>query len=289
MSKKIIIIISVVIIGGVAAFLFLAKENPLVTQAKEEVSRAQVALDGFQNIINAIQALELSSDVKNDFKIQGNYLGVMGYIIPDTEQQPSRAMEYIGKMVATSESRGSSRFRIDLDEGLVEISKNLVKASEVTVEDLNILEKLADTFDAQVKSAKSAVPQLTPLTIERNRKTEKYFLEFERIRQKLDALVMTLGNYSSSDFRGGVKKLKQANKLFGEIAGYAAALVGGRTFGYPLDISKFFPEVKTEEAKVKKCASQPQLAGCRPSGPFPGGYQQMLQKLKPLYEALMEE
>lgn len=289
MPKKIYIAVGVIVIAAAAVFVVTREEDPQVKLAKEEIRKAEAVLTGFQNTINAIPALELSQDVKNDFKIQTNYLGVIGSIIPDTEQQPPKAMEYIRKMAAAAESRGSTRFHIDLDEGLEKISENLAKASGVAGEDLNNLEKLADTFDAQVTLARSAAPQLVPLTVERNKQTEKYFLEFDRSQQKLDALTATLGNYSSASFRNEIKKLKQANKLFGEMAGYTAALIGGKAFGYALDVSKLFSEVKAEEAKAKKCSSQPNLAGCKPSGPFPGGYQQMLQKLEPLYGALIEE
>lgn len=291
MVKKILVVGSSLLIVsaalGVVLLLGLGKEDPLVTRAKEEVRQTQAAFDIFQNTVYAIPILELSQDIKNDFKIQTNYLGAMGYIVPDVEEQP-RAVMYIEKMAAASESRGSSRFHIDLDEGLGKISENLVEASEVTAEDLDNLEKLANTFDVQVKQAKSAIPQLTPLTVERNKRTEKYFLEFERIRQKMDALVATLDGYSSTDLREKIETLRQANELFGGIAAYTTALIGGRTFGYPLDISKLFPGIKTEEARVKECVSQPRLAGCRPPGPFPGGYQSMLQKLEPLYNMLIE-
>lgn len=193
---------------------------------------------------------------------------MIGYIIPDAEKQP-KAMVYIGEMTGATTSRGSSRFHINLDEGLEEISKNLVIVSNVTEEDLNNPEKLADTFDVQTEQARSVVPELAMLTVERNERTEKYFLEFDRIQQKLSALAATLDNYLSIGFRDKIRKLKQVNEIFREIANFTAALIGGRAFGYALDVSKLFPEIKAEETAVRICAIQPNFAGCRSSGPFP--------------------
>lgn len=286
MKKFVLIGIVIIIVLGVY-LLFIAKDDPTVAQAKTEIKTAHALLEEYQNTVNAIPALELSADVKNDFKIESNYLGAIGRIVPDGEPQ-TETMAYINQMLAAATNRGSARFQFDFDMGLENISKNAVKVSEVAGEDLNILEKLSNTFDAQIQQAKIKVPQLTPLTAERNKKTEKYFLEFNRIEQKLNALTASLDNYSSVDFREKIKKLKIVNELFSRIAIFTQALIQGIASGYALEISKIFPELGNAEAAVKKCFQSPATAGCKAIGPFPGGYQIMLQQLEPLYSQSIE-
>lgn len=285
--KKILALIGITIIAFAIYFLFIAKDDPTVAQAKTEVKQAQTLFEEYQNTVNAIPALELSSDVKNDFKIESNYLGAIGRIVPDGEPQ-TETMAYINQMLAAATNRDSTRFQFDFDMGLDNVSKNAIKVSEVAGEDLNILEKLSNTFDAQIQQAKINAPQLIPLTVEKNKKTEKYFLELNRIKQKLNALTASLENYSSTDFREKIKNLKIANELFGRIAGFTQALIQGTASGYALEISKIFPELKNAEATIKKCSLSPANAGCKAIGPFPGGYQTMLQQLEPLYSQLME-
>jgi len=284
--KNILILIGVIIVAAAAYFLFIAKEDPMVTQAKEEVRQAEAALERYQNTVNAIPALELSQDINNDFKIESNYLGAIGSVVSG-ENQPAKVMLYMEKIMAAAESRGSARFQFDFDRGLEDASGNAAKVSEVASEDLGVLDKLANTFDTQVEQAKANAPQLTPLIVERNKKTEKYFLEFERIEQKLKALIASLDNYSSADFRKKIKKLKPANELFGKIANYTKALIQGKARGYALGVSEVFPALKDEEAKAKNCFWA-RSSGCEQVGPFTAEYQQMLIKLEGIYVQLIE-
>jgi len=287
MDKKIVFGILLIIVIGSVIFL-LTKQDPMVLQAREELRQAEAVLQDYQNKVNDILFLELSQDVKNDFKIESNYLGVIGYIVPDSEPS-SEVMTYIGEMVSAAERRGSTEFYFNLDEGLSKVSENIIKASEVTNKDLNNLEELANTFDVHIEQVKSNPPQLIPLTVERNKKTEEYFLEFDRTEQRLNSLIASLNNYSSTDFRERIKKLKSANELFSEIAAYTQLLIEGKSFGYSLDVSKVFPELNSEEKKVKTCSQSPYSAGCEASGPFPGGYQPLLQKLETIYSKLTKD
>lgn len=230
----------------------------------------------------------MSQDVKNDIKMQSAFLGIYGYIVPGSEAPSMQSLSYIAQFSGAMGARDSSRLQFDFDEGFNSVAKNVVNISEIASEDLGILEKLADTFDAQVEQVRSAATGLTPMDVERNSKTGKYFLEFEKIEQKYNALVSSLDDYSSANFRTRIKKLRAANDLFGDIANYTYKLIEGRSFGYPLAVSGIFPEFADEEVRVRNCVLGVG-ADCAPNGPFPGGYQGILQKLSDEYRGLLND
>lgn len=294
MSKKILIIIVVVVIAiaGTIAVFFGSKENPLVTRAKEEIRQAETVLVEFQNKINAIPALEPSQDVKNDFKMQANLFGLLGSVTGEEEKNPSPAvMSYASKFISASEARGSAKLSFNLDGGLEKPLKDAVLISDVAREDLGILEKTANAFDEAVRLVKTGVPSLKPLTVERNKKTEKYFLEFDRIDQKLKALSASLHSYSSVDFRLKIKKLKSANEVFGEIAQYSSQLIVGKARMYSLNVAKTFPELAVDEAAVKNCSKYDLDTApfdCKPVAFMPGKFQPLLRKLADIYTGLIE-
>lgn len=292
MNKKIFIVVGLGIVVAVAVFVLMRGEDPLVTQAKEEVRQADSTLVSFENKINAIQALEFSQDVKNDFKMQAGLLGLLGSITGDEDNNPSSAvMSYASKFINAIEARGSAKLSFDLEGGLEKPLKEAVLIADVTREDLGILEKIANTFDEAVKQANAGVPELESLTVERNKKTEKYFLEFDRIDQKLKALAASLNSYSSADFRSKIKKLKSANEIFDEIIVYSFQLIVGKARMYALNVAKTFPEFAVEEAAVKNCAkydSQVAPAGCEPISFLPGKFQPLLKGLSDIYDGLLE-
>ena len=292
MAKKIIILVVILAILGAAAFIFLGKEDPLVTQAKEEIRKAESMLVSFQNTVNAIPSLELSSDTKNDFKMEANLIGLLGSITGDEDNNPSlTVMSYVSKFVSATEARSSAKLSFDLEGGLEKPLKDTILIADVTREDLGILEKTANVFDEAIKQAKVGVPMLEPLTVERNKKTEKYFLEFDRIDQKLKATAASLNSYSSADFRLKIKKLKSANEVFGEIVKYSYQLIIGKARLYPLSVAETFPEIAAEETAVKNCAkysSQTAPAGCEPVAFLPGKFQPLLRKLANIYEGLID-
>ncbi|MEK9180389.1 MAG: hypothetical protein AAB897_03180 [Patescibacteria group bacterium] len=293
MTKKIIIIGFVLIAAAaIGVFLLFGKEDPLVAKAKEEIRATEAVLASFQNTVNAIPALELSQDVKNDFKMQANFFGLLGSVTGDEDTSPSPAVEdYASKFISANEARGSAKLSFDLEGGLEKPLKDALLIADVTREDLGISEKAANTFDEAVKQAKAGIPALTPLTVERNKKTEKYFLEFDRINQKLGATAASLNGYSSADFRSKIKKLKSANEIFGETVKYSYQLIVGKARSYPLEIAKTFPEAAKEEAAVKNCAKyDPGVApvGCEPVAFMPSQFQPLLMKLADIYSGLIE-
>lgn len=280
------------VVATAAAFLLTREEDPQVKLAKEEVRKAEAVLASFQNVINAIPALELSPDVKNDFKMQSSFLGLLGSVTGEEESNPPpAAIDYFSKLMSAVEARGSAKLSFDLEGGLEKPLKDAVLIADVTREDLGILEKTANVLDEAVKLAKAGVPALKPWTVERNKKTEKYFLEFDRIDQKLKALAASLDNYSSADFRSRIKRIKSVNEVFGEIMTYSAQLIVGKAGMYSLSVAKTFPELAAQETAVKNCAKyNPQVApaDCKPVAFLPGKFQPLLRKLADIYEGLIE-
>lgn len=292
MDKKIFIPIGAVIIVGLIAFFLLTKKDPLATQAKKEVRQAEAVYSNFQNTVNAIPTLELSSDVKNDFKMQTAYLGFIGYLEPDVEPPPAKVVMYVGKLAAAQNARASSKFSgFDLDKDFGIFLKDILAVEEITNEDLGFLEKTANTFDEAVKRAKANIPQLASLTVERNKKTEKYFLEFDRIDQQLKASAASLDGYSSNDFRLKIENLQAANEVFGELANYTYQLYSDKGWPYGFDVAKAFPELAGAEAAAKRCSQyHPQTAPteCQPVAFMPGQYQTLLRELEAIYMQLID-
>lgn len=291
MSKKIYILVGIVVIAAAAAFVLTREEDPQVKLAKEEIRQAEAVFNEFQNKANAIPALELSQDVKNDFKMEAAYAGLLGTLDPNQEGLSPASMVFVGKLLTAANARGSAKLSFDLEKDFGETLKTAIAIAEVAREDLGFLEKTANAFDQAVKQAKSATPQLTPLSMERNKKTDKYFLEFDRVDQRLKALAASLDTYTGSDFRPRIKKLKSANDTFEAVAKYLYQLFSGKGWLYGLEVAKTFPEVAKEEAAVRNCAKyDPKVAptGCEPAGFMPGQFQPMLKKLADVYSGLIE-
>lgn len=274
MNKKILLVILLIIVAGGVVFLLTRKEDPMVLQAKEEVHQANEIYFSFQNIINNIPQLEISRDVKNDFKMEAAYFGIFGNQNPEKEGAYPEIFPYVTSFDNAKNSRGSARLSLEL--GDKDFLKDALLVGEVVKEDIGVLEKLANTFDSAVLQVKGNIPELPPLTVERNEKTEKYFLEFNKIDQKFKALVTSLDAYSSSDFRAEIKKLKSANEIFSDISQYFYLLNIGRGWAYSFEIAKTFPEVTEEEKEVMDCTKwsyQAAPLGCEPVGPMPGKFQ----------------
>src|SRR3989344_304044 len=86
MSKKVYILAGFVIVAAAAAaFILTREEDPQVKLAKEEIRQAEAALASFQNTVNAIPDLELSQDVKNDFKMEAGLMGLLGSVTGDED------------------------------------------------------------------------------------------------------------------------------------------------------------------------------------------------------------
>lgn len=291
MPRKILIAIAAFIVAGGAAvfFLLLQREDPLVAQAKEGVQSAEETYAAFQNRVNAISSLGISKEVESDFQTESSFFGTFGYLVPDVGGfGDPRAEAAFTKFMSAQSARGSSRIAFDPDEPFERFAQSAESLAEVTSEDLTVLERLADTFDAAVAAARADVPELVALTVERNKKTEKQFQEFERILVKHEALASSLDKYSSADFRARLEKLKSANEIFEDLATYTKLLVEGKVWGYSLTVVALFPEVQTQENAVKLCWQR--RGSCQFVGPFPGEqYQVMFQKLEPLYVALVED
>ncbi|MBI4812687.1 hypothetical protein HY798_04640 [Candidatus Falkowbacteria bacterium] len=293
MNKTLFILIGTVIVFGIAAFFLFAKEDPLARQAKEEVRQAEGVYSNFQNTVNAIPILELSSDVKNDFKIQAAYFGFIGYLEPDVEPPPARVVMHVGKLAAAQNARSSPKFidGFDPEKDFGVFLKDILIVKDITNEDLGFLEKMTNVFDEAVKHAKANVPELVPPTIERNKKTEKHFLEFERIDQRLKALAASLDSYSSGEFRSKMEKLKASNEVFGELANYTYQLYSDKGWPYSFDIAKTFPELAGVEAAVKRCSLyNPRTAptDCKPTAFMPGQYQSLFRELTTIYTGVIE-
>ena len=291
MNKKILITIiaGIIIIGAGAIFLFTREEDPVVLQVKEEVRQANETYFSFQNVINAIPQLEISEDVKNDFKMEAAYFGIFGNFNPAKEGAYPEILPYVNIFFNALNNRASARLSYDMGDPA--FLKDAPLIGEVAKEDIGVLEKLANTFDSAVLQVKADIPGLSPLIVERNNKTEKYFLEFDRINQKLNALVASLDIYSSSDFRAKIKKLESVNEVFGQLSQYIYLLNIGKGWAYSFEISKTFPEVTNEEKAVINCAKyNPQVApaGCEPIGFFPGKFQELLRKLETVYLTLID-
>lgn len=289
MSKKLYISVGlVIIIAAAVVFMVTREEDPQVMRVKEEILRAEAVLTGFRNTINAVPALELSEDVKNDFKMEANFFGLIGYLKAGYEGLPPRAMIYVGKLTMAADARAHPKLSFNMEDFGNTLETIAFALPDIANEDIKFLERLSDTFDEAVKRAKKSIPALAPLTMERNKKTERYFLEFDRLDQQLKAVAATLDKYSSNDFRAQLKKLKSANEVFRGLARYTSLLIEGKAGAYSLDVAKLFPEVQPMENAIKLCFRQ--QASCKQVGPFPGEqYQVMFQKLEPLYSALIEE
>src|SRR3989344_1709865 len=217
MSKKLLVaIIAIFIVGAAAFFILSQKEDPLVTQAKGEVQRANDTYLAFQNRVNAIPALEISQDVKNDFRMESAFFGIIGYMVPGVEGPGSPEAEAAFSEFANAQrARESGRIpAFSLGNPFEQFLQSAEAIGEVTAEDLVALERLADTFAAAVANVRADVPELPPLTVAKNEKTEKQFQELERIRTKHEGLSDSLEGYGSGDFRAEAERLKVVNAAF---------------------------------------------------------------------------
>lgn len=285
------IIVITLIIGGAVIFLLAQKEDSLVVQARNEVQRANEAYLSFQNVVNVIPLLELSSEVKSDFKMEAAYFDIMGNLEPDLKDFSPLTKIRLQKFLNAAKERNSSQLSFDFEKDFSEFLNGAVNIYNVAINDLELNEREADVFEAALSRAKSGIPELAPFSVARNEKTDKYFWEFDRLDNQIKILTSSLEKYSSDEFRSRIEKLRIANEVFNKISRYTFQLFEGKVSIYALDITQTLPEVSNEEKKIIECFKWAPFVPppeCQPAGFMPGKYQTMLIKLGNIYTELIK-
>lgn len=252
MDRKVLVaVLCLILIAG-------CTEDPLTTQAKEQLAAAKTAVDSFQNQVQALPSLSFSKEVKDDFRLQTSYLEMaskLDIVAGEQGQQPAPEFMAAAMMYMVSgQQKGIEKLKGD--QGFDYIFKSGNDVYDLTKADLEKMDSLADQYDQTINVLKSSIPQLLQMSAERNEKTEAQYKEYEQLQVRYQGLVGMVNSGNSTQFKQKIDKLKQANDAFSSIVQFYAGM-GDQGFPTPaFSASIPYPELSEQETAIKNCWTQ---------------------------------
>lgn len=237
-------------VGVVLLILFSAGciEDPQAGKARQELAGLKAEHGLFEANFNGVSSLELSPEVYADLDVMVYALDVFASIVPGQELDSDAAHN----LLAAIKERDSQDIKSSFDSPS-ELFEELIKFEEVVDEDLKLLSRRADQYDAAVASLRDEA-SIPPFPVDRIPDTEKYFIEYELIVSRHEFLMETVKSYSSAKFRERIAGIQKANRAHGRFVRFISR-INDIGFINPR-LSEIYPNLKEDEQRLMACVSE---------------------------------